>query len=230
MPPPSRKRSKTPPDTNTNTTNDNDNDDNHSSSSSSSPPSKKPRSDGDLDHPSSLDVVVAPPPPPDDALDFGFFEDEELHAAEAVMATHGDDNDDDDDSNMALDALQQPPSLLPKTKTKKYKRQDSQDSNKNQHSSSTPKRMTVAELKQSYGTQRLARIRKQAIRDAWREYQEESDRVVRQLPVENTRMFGQIGFGKFGKKWFPVLIISPYDVALESVRNEWYGTFEKVRE
>ena len=70
--------------------------------------------------------------------------------------------------------------------------------------------MDIAEIKQKYGKMRLERIRRQAIKDAWKEYQEETSRVVQQLPEEITSMFGQIGYGRFGKKWFPVLLICPF--------------------
>lgn len=89
-------------------------------------------------------------------------------------------------------------------------------------------KQTVEEIKKSYSKKRLEKIRKQAIKDAKEEYEEERNRVLMQLPHEVKDQFGQIGFGKFGKKWYPVLLISPYDVALESVRAEWYVSFEKV--
>eukprot|EP00977_Amphora_coffeiformis_P015432 scaffold4510_cov183-Amphora_coffeaeformis.AAC.117 len=83
-------------------------------------------------------------------------------------------------------------------------------------------------IKERYGKSRLERVRRQAIKNARKEHDEETNLVVQQLPVENTSVFGEIGFGKYQKRWFPVLIVSPYDVALKSVRSKWYGTFKSV--
>jgi hypothetical protein len=50
------------------------------------------------------------------------------------------------------------------------------------------------------------------------------------LVPENIRdMFGQIGFAKPKRVMFPVLIMNPYDVSDEGVREMWHSAFEKVR-
>ena len=78
------------------------------------------------------------------------------------------------------------------------------------------------------GKERVLRIQKQAIRDAWRKFREEEQQTVRQLPQEITSQFGQLGFGKYGHRWLPMLAISPYDVDEEWIRGEWHVHWEKV--
>jgi hypothetical protein len=191
---------------------------------SSGGPAKKRKVELDpIDH--SLDLQPPPPPPMDDTLDsfaleFGDIE-EELGTTEGPVINHtertdNDDNNDKQDIPKKRDAtaeapqpvMEEPPSPL---------------------SPRVEPRLTVEEILRTYSKSRLDRIRKLAIRDAWTEYKEETERVVMQLPAEITDNFGQVGYGKFGKKWFPMLLICPYDVALENVRNDWYSNFEKVR-
>lgn len=117
-----------------------------------------------------------------------------------------------------------------KKKTKAKQRGSAQESAVPKDPPPKKSSMDIEEIKKTYGTARLERIRRQYIRDAWREYNEEKDRVIMQLPEEIVNKFGQMGFGKFGKKWFPVLIVSPFDVALQNVRDDWYTSFEKVRQ
>lgn len=189
-----------------------------------------------IDH--SLDLV-----PPDaagrdpshlDSFSLSLFEDELNVATEAVLDDHpGDDNE--EEADVHKDEPQQQEEHSHETTTRKKKKQakrrhSGQQTATEQTQQQPPvRKMDIEEIKQKYGKERLERIRRQAIKDAWKEYREETSRVLQQLPEEITSMFGQIGYGKFGKKWFPLLCISPFDVALESVRTEWYGTFERVR-
>lgn len=183
-----------------------------------------------IDH--SLDLAppddpVAKDPSHLDSFSLSLFEEELNVATDAVMPTlvdhhHGDDDNDagghpaeaeagdegaEGNDEDAVGRIKIP-------KKKKAKRRSS-----GQAPQSTPQKIQPAgetaitdieEIKRIYGTARLERIRRQAIKDAWKEYKEETSRVVKQLPEEITSMFGQIGYGKFGKKWFPLLLICPF--------------------
>jgi len=166
-----------------------------------------------------------------------FLDDPELHVdSEAVMQHEHTSEEpsvprtkvDRNENKEEPEVEQQKEAVKKKKKTKR--RSSAQGSVKSVMKESKPSSMDIVTIKKKYGKARLERIRKQAIKDALKEYQEETNRVVQQLPIEITSMFGQIGYGRFGKKWFPVLIVSPYDVAFERVRSEWYTTFEKVRQ
>ena len=165
-----------------------------------------------IDH--SLDLEPPPPPfpPPDNnldsfALEFGDIDDE-LHTGGDEEQVH---EDEVIDSPIKQD---EPDSPVVPVKQPQPQQQPT---------------LSVKEIMKTYDKRRLERIRRQFIKDAREEYREETERVVQQLPAEITSKFGEVGYAKFGKKWFPVLLICPYDVALESVRVEWYKTFEKVR-
>jgi hypothetical protein len=56
--------------------------------------------------------------------------------------------------------------------------------------------------------------------------------LLSQLPKPYIDRFGQVGFGKYSKKFYPVMILSPYDVPYgppANIREGWMETFEKVR-
>lgn len=168
-----------------------------------------------IDH--SLDLV---PPSHFDSFSLDLFEEELNVATDAVMPSLVDGGEaaappveaQDDDADADADEDTQESG---KTKTKKKAKR--RHSGQQQEQSTPPKMppaqqpvMDIEEIKNKYGRKRLERIRRQAIKDAWKEYQEETSRVVQQLPEEITSMFGQIGYGKFGKKYFPVLLICPF--------------------
>jgi hypothetical protein len=66
--------------------------------------------------------------------------------------------------------------------------------------------------------------------DAKQEFEAGRKRVMDQVPDAYKQMFGQAGFGKWGKHILPVLIMSPYDVSMGegSPREQWLGMFERV--
>ena len=142
-----------------------------------------------------------------DSFSLSLFEDELNVATEAVIqgtTEHPAEEEEEEEEDMHGKG---------KKKKKSKQRQSGQQSTAAVAVPEVPPKlpvMDIAEIKQKYGKMRLERIRRQAIKDAWKEYQEETSRVVQQLPEEITSMFGQIGYGKFGKKWFPVLLICPF--------------------
>lgn len=40
--------------------------------------------------------------------------------------------------------------------------------------------------------------------------------------------YGQVCFARFGKAWWPVLVLNPYAVPPGAVRNQWTEMFERV--
>ena len=54
-------------------------------------------------------------------------------------------------------------------------------------------------------------------------------RVLSMTPQHLKDMFGQVCFARFGKAWWLVLVLVPYDVPPGSVRNQWTEQFERVR-
>jgi hypothetical protein len=66
--------------------------------------------------------------------------------------------------------------------------------------------------------------------DAKQELEAGRKRVMDQVPDAYKQMFGQVGFGQWGKHILPVLIMSPYDVSMGegSPREQWLGMFERV--
>jgi hypothetical protein len=66
-----------------------------------------------------------------------------------------------------------------------------------------------------------------------RKFEKEKRELLEQLPASYVESFGQVGFGKYSKKFYPVMILGPYDVPHGPpayVRENWMETFEKVRE
>jgi hypothetical protein len=64
--------------------------------------------------------------------------------------------------------------------------------------------------------------------DAKIEFDENKKNILDSIPKAYKENFGQIGFGKWAKKWLPVLIRSPYDVGPGTVRRQWFAMYEKV--
>jgi hypothetical protein len=65
-----------------------------------------------------------------------------------------------------------------------------------------------------------------------REFENKKQEVLNQLPASYQDRFGQVGFGKYSKKFYPVMILGPYDVPHGKpafIRENWMETFEKVR-
>jgi hypothetical protein len=65
-----------------------------------------------------------------------------------------------------------------------------------------------------------------------REFENKAKEVLDQLPASYLDRFGQVGFGKYSKKFYPVMILGPYDVPHGEpafIRESWMETFEKVR-
>jgi hypothetical protein len=81
-----------------------------------------------------------------------------------------------------------------------------------------------------YSRARLEKLASRAREDLRKEFTLERDRVLTQVPSAIRDMFGQIGFGKFGKKdWFPVVIISPFDTGSVNAYADWDSMYQRVR-
>lgn len=79
----------------------------------------------------------------------------------------------------------------------------------------------AAELKQWQGM----------VAEKKKEFDREKRSVLDQLPQSYRNRFGEVGFGRFGKKYYPAMILGPYDVpsgAPSFLRETWMGAFEKV--
>jgi hypothetical protein len=64
--------------------------------------------------------------------------------------------------------------------------------------------------------------------DAKIKFDENKQNILDSFPNAYKEKFGQIGFGRWGKKWVPVLIRSPYDVRPGTTRRQWLAMYEKV--
>ena len=62
-----------------------------------------------------------------------------------------------------------------------------------------------------------------------RAFEAERDEILSIIPDEYRDMFGQIGFTKWGKGLIPVVILNPYHLPNNCVRNQWLAMFEKLR-
>lgn len=60
------------------------------------------------------------------------------------------------------------------------------------------------------------------------ELNEQREQLLNDLPKEYKQKFGAIGFGKWSKRWLPVLIRGPYDVGPGETRQSWMAMYEKV--
>jgi hypothetical protein len=62
-------------------------------------------------------------------------------------------------------------------------------------------------------------------------FEQEKRSILDQLPASYLETFGEVGFGKFGAKYFPVMILGPYDVPSgppSNLRDKWTAAFETV--
>jgi hypothetical protein len=64
--------------------------------------------------------------------------------------------------------------------------------------------------------------------DAKIEFDKNKKNILDSIPKAYKEKFGQIGFGRWAKKWVPVLIRSPYDVRPGTTRRQWLAMYEKV--
>lgn len=64
--------------------------------------------------------------------------------------------------------------------------------------------------------------------DAKLELEEKKARILSETPPGYNDLFGQMGFTKYTKGYFPCLVLNPFDVPPGPVRNEWLDLFEKV--
>lgn len=60
-------------------------------------------------------------------------------------------------------------------------------------------------------------------------FETERNEILASLPMSYKGMFGQIGFAKFGKIVYGLLVLNPYDVPPGTARFEWLDTYQKVR-
>ena len=75
---------------------------------------------------------------------------------------------------------------------------------------------------------RRAKLLKLAIEDAKEEFEQEKETVLSKVPSSIKKMFGQIGFARWGKNHLPALIMSPYAVPPGPARQIWMDMFGKV--
>jgi hypothetical protein len=84
-----------------------------------------------------------------------------------------------------------------------------------------------ADQKEWESVEELSEIERQDLKE---EFEARRNKIMDQVPDAYKQMFGQVGFGKWGKLIHPVLIVSPYDVPMgpDSPREQWLGMFERV--
>lgn len=70
----------------------------------------------------------------------------------------------------------------------------------------------------------LAKVKENLKKD----FEKERDEIIAQLPESYSSLFGQIGFTKYQKLWYPVLILHPYRVPPGPIRDQWLEAFQKV--
>jgi hypothetical protein len=70
--------------------------------------------------------------------------------------------------------------------------------------------------------------RQEAMTEARQIYQAECQSILQQLPDYVKDKFGDIGYGSFQGKWYPVLLISPFDIATGPARSAWLQSFDEV--
>ena len=117
---------------------------------------------------------------------------------------------------------------MPSPKKKNYRWSNNKKPNKKSQKATAT--LDIATIKRNLGPARLERIRKQAIRDAWTAHRDAEQALVQQLPTYITSQFGQLGYGRYGNRWLPILAICPFDVGLEWIREDWHKHFRKVGE
>ena len=64
--------------------------------------------------------------------------------------------------------------------------------------------------------------------DAKGHFDADRDAVLDMLPPFFKTVFNQIGFGRWGTKHFPVLVLSPYSIPPGDVRELWLQKFDIV--
>lgn len=75
----------------------------------------------------------------------------------------------------------------------------------------TPKRQKVLDIDQ---------LRK--------EFEEERDSIMAQVPEYNKKFFKQVGFAKWSKTYLPAMCLSPYAVPPGDIRDQWMKMFQNV--
>jgi hypothetical protein len=60
------------------------------------------------------------------------------------------------------------------------------------------------------------------------QFEQQQKRIIAACPDYIKEMFGKVCFAKFGKAWYPVLVLYPYHVPPGAVRNAWLEMFERV--
>jgi hypothetical protein len=85
--------------------------------------------------------------------------------------------------------------------------------------------------KHRHNISQAQRLRKlQEAREETREqFHKIKAKVLSMTPQHLKDMFGQVCFARFGKAWWLVLVLVPYNVPPGSVRNQWTEQFERVR-
>lgn len=63
---------------------------------------------------------------------------------------------------------------------------------------------------------------------ARREFEQERDEVMKQVPQRNKRLFNQVGFAKWGKTNLPAMALDPYSVPPGDIRDQWRKMFDNV--
>lgn len=69
-----------------------------------------------------------------------------------------------------------------------------------------------------------------AKRDAKADFEAQRKEVLDQVPEDYKKMFGRVGFARWGDAVIPALIVSPYDIPMGegSPRETWLGMFNNV--
>jgi len=83
--------------------------------------------------------------------------------------------------------------------------------------------------KKVYSDEQKRIILEGAKEDARQEFENKKTEVLASLPAKAKDLFGQVGFAKFGKQTYGVLVLSPFDVPPGQVREGWYEVYDKVR-
>lgn len=151
---------------------------------------------------------AVPPPPPDMDFDELDLDGELGDLAEPVV----------DDGAAPMETLETAVAEPPLKKA----RRSSSTAGKNKTKSKT--------VVVQYSRARLEKLASKAREEVRKEFNAERDRVLHQVPAAMKDMFGQIGFGKFGKKdWYPVVIISPFDTGSPKAYSDWDNMYQRVR-
>lgn len=54
------------------------------------------------------------------------------------------------------------------------------------------------------------------------------DSFIRDLPPEHKKRWREVAFGEFSKTYYPVLLLSPFDVP-PIIREKWFEKYKKVK-